>query len=116
MRLYGMSIEAFHAMRGFAPVLDAIERAARWLDPEQHLGGVIVEQYARAALELLEGVDEMCRLPGPRGEGARFARASVGPAKLEEMRAHAREIVARREWERAEACAITGGHAGVEAG
>ena len=110
MKLFGLPVEAYQAMRGFGPVCDAIERAEWWLNPNEHLCGVIGEDHAKRAINLLDVVEEMLEEDGPRGDGARFAVASMGVDKPILMRARAQEIIARAEWERLEVSAITGGH------
>lgn len=107
--LFGFTAEAYEAMRGFGPVKDAIERAAWWLDPANQLGGVVGETEATAALSVLEAIDVLLADEGPRGDGARFALASVGAEKLEALRARAQSLIGRAQWERTEASAVTGG-------
>lgn len=103
--LYGLTAEAYQAMRGFAPVADSLERAEELLS----VGWAHDEQTANHVLTMFEGVDALVAEEGPRGDGARFALEAAGPGKLEELRERAREVVARRGWERAEAEAMTGG-------
>lgn len=106
--LFGFPVEFCHAMRGFVPVCDAIERAAWWLDPEHQPGGFVGETEATAALGIIEPLDELLAERGPRGDGARFALASIGAEKLIELKARAEEIVGRAAWERAEGNAMSG--------
>ena len=103
--LYGLPAEVFQALRGFVPMADGLERAELWLSE----GFAVGDREAGAALSVLEALEELLIEEGPRGDGARFALESIGAGRLRELKVRAEEILARADWEQAEASAVTGG-------
>lgn len=66
-------------------------------------------RVAESTLVQLEALGELLGEAGARGDGVRFAADALGPWGVEALRERAKGIIARADWERVEASAITHG-------
>jgi hypothetical protein len=82
------------ALRGYIVVADVLDRVADLVDPDT--GDLMT---AEIAIGMLDGVDAITVLPGPRGAGARFA-ASSRVQRAEELRARAAALIYTAQWPR----------------
>lgn len=79
-------------LRGYIVVADVLERVADLVDPNTgHAEG------AEAALGMLDGVEAIMALAGPRGAGARFAESGID-RRIPELRASAAALIYAATW------------------